>query len=83
MAKKKTTESAAWMMAAILSLIVGFMGVQWQQAEDTAAQNAKEIEQLEVLHRDDILRLDESNRNRRNQIADLEARVARLEERTS
>ena len=71
------------MMAAILSLIVGFMGVQWQQAEDTAAQNAKEIEQLEVLHRDDILRLDESNRNRRNQIADLEERVARLEERTS
>lgn len=71
-----------WMVAAVLALIMAMMGIQWQQAESDAHQNATEIRQLEERHSDDIARLDESNRNRRNQIADLEERIARLEERT-
>jgi len=71
-----------WMVAAVLALIMAMMGIQWQQAESDAQQNATDIRQLEQGHDDDIARLDESNRNRRNQIADLEERIARLEERT-
>lgn len=73
---------AAWVFAVIFSITAAFLGVQWQSAIDSAAQNNKEITKLEDLHRADIARLDESNRNRRNQIADLEERIARLEERT-
>jgi len=58
------------------------MGIQWQQAESDANSNRNEIHKLEEQHEADIARLDESNRNRRNQIADLEERIARLEERT-
>ena len=72
-----------WMVAAVLALIMAMMGIQWQQAESDAVQNATEIRQLEQRHEDDIARLDESNRNRRNQIAELESRIATLEERTS
>jgi hypothetical protein len=71
-----------WMVAAVLALIMAMMGIQWQQAESDAQQNATDIRQVESRHQDDIARLDESNRNRRNQIADLEERIARLEERT-
>ena len=72
-----------WMVAAVLALIMAMMGIQWQQAESDAQQNRTEIRQLEERHQEDIARLDESNRNRRNQIADFEERIARLEERTS
>ncbi len=71
-----------WMVAAIFSLMVALMAVQWQQAESDARNNATEIQKMEQRHEDDIARLDESNRNRRNQIADLEERIAILEERT-
>jgi len=71
-----------WMVAAVLALIMAMMGIQWQQAESDAKSNATEIRQLEERHAQDIARLDESNRNRRNQIADLEERIAILEERT-
>lgn len=77
--KNNTT---TYIIAAIFSITAAFLGIQWQSAIDQAEQNNKEIVKLEDLHRADIARLDESNRNRRNQIADLEERIARLEERT-
>ena len=83
-----------WAVASVIALLAGFLGIQWQSAIDAAAANdAKitqliqlhevDVEKLEVDHDADIARLDESNRNRRNQIAELEERIARLEERTS
>jgi len=71
-----------WGAGVILSLALGIMAVQWQSSIDATNVNERDLEQLQQLHRDDIARLDESNRNRRNQIADLEERIARLEERT-
>ena len=82
-----------WAIAAVFSLLAGFLGIQWQSAIDAAAVNNEKITQLINLHESDvdklndshdidIARLDESNRNRRNQIADLEERIARVEERT-
>ena len=71
-----------WLIAAILTLLVGLMGMQWQQAEDDATQNRERIVRLETQHDDDVARLDESNRTRRNDVAELEARIAVLEERT-
>ena len=89
----KTKDWKLWVTAALLSILAGFMGIQWQTAIDAAASNEARLTQLIVVHDDDIekmeadhdediARLDESNRNRRNQIADLEERIARLEERT-
>jgi len=72
-----------WGAGIILSLVIAMMAVQWQSSIDATNVNERDIEQLIQLHREDIARLDESNRNRRNQIADLEERIARLEERTS
>ena len=72
-----------WSIAALITLMFTFMSIQWQQAIDESAQNAKEVTELEQRHREDVARLDESNRNRRNSIADLEERIAILEERTS
>ena len=83
MADENQRSLTQWAIAAVISVTVGFLDIQWQQAEDQATQNAVEIEKLEERHRTDIARLDESNRTRRNAIADLEERVARLEERTS
>ena len=74
---------ASWALAALISVSFAFLGAQLQQADDAATQNQKEIEQLESLHRGDVARLDEANRSRREQIADLEERIARVEERTS
>ena len=82
-----------WAVAAVLSILAAFLGVQWQSAIDAADANNAKITQLITVHESDfdkinadheidIARLDESNRNRRNQIAELEARIATLEERT-
>jgi predicted nuclease with TOPRIM domain len=77
----------------LTSLTATFLGIQWQQTEaavenlernvariDSEAEAA--IDKLETQFRQEISRLDESNRTRRNDIADLEERIARLEERT-
>jgi len=83
-----------WAVAAVISILAAFLGIQWQSALDAAARNDEKITQLISIHETDIdklndshdidiARLDESNRNRRNQIAELESRIARLEERTS
>ena len=82
-----------WAVAAVLSILAAFLGVQWQSAIDAADANNSKITSLITVHENDfdklitdheidIARLDESNRNRRNQIADLEERIATLEERT-
>ena len=82
-----------WAVAAVISMLAAFVGIQWQTAIDAAAQNESKLEQLTSIHEadidkveadhdTDIARLDESNRNRRNQIAELEERLATLEERT-
>jgi len=71
-----------WLLASVLTLAFGLVGMQWQQAEDDATQNRERIVRLETQHDEDIARLDESNRTRRNDVAELEARIAVLEERT-
>lgn len=75
-------EWSKWLVAAILSLLAAFMTVQWQQAESEIAEVNNQLFHLEVEHGDDIARLDESMKTRRNQIADLEERIAVVEERT-
>ena len=90
---KKAVTWQIWLAGALLSLMVGLMAVQWQSSIDANAANEEKILKLDTIHTEDfrkitadhdvdIARLDESNRNRRNQIADLEERIARLEERT-
>lgn len=90
---KRSSQFTLWLLAAVLSLIGTFMAIQWQQTEAEVSQLDKRVEQvedeadrervrLEAQHDNDIARLDESNRNRRNDLAELEERVARLEERT-
>ena len=79
---KKTGDWKLLAVAAVVSIMFAFLGVSWQAAIDAAEQNNKDIVKLEDTHDTDIARLDESNRNRRNQIADLEERIARVEERT-
>jgi len=69
-------------VAATLLIAIAMLTVQWQTAIDKSNGLEKELNNLTVEHRDDIARLDESNRNRRNQIADLEERIAVVEERT-
>jgi len=82
-----------YVLLIVVSLTATFLGIQWQQTEAEVDQLTRsvlrvedeaeiEIEKLEVAHETDIARLDESNRTRRNDIADLEERIARLEERT-
>ena len=82
-----------WVAGVIISVIIGLMAVQWQSSVDNAEQNEERILKLDAIHTEDfrktasdhdvdVARLDESNRNRRNQIADLEERIAILEERT-
>ena len=81
------------LVGVLFSLMAAVLAVQWQSAIDTAAANTANIEKLEQDHKADInrienkfdaeiSRLDESNRNQRNQIADLEERIAVVEERT-
>jgi len=81
---------AIWAVAAVISLLAAFVGVQFQQARDGLTQNAKDLVKLEDATEDDqvrlekefeteIARLDESNRSRRNDIATLEERIAVLE----
>lgn len=93
--KVKTTWLIPLISAALAVVIaVAILTTQWQTTLDATNQNEKDIASLIVSHeadlvkmRDeheaDIARLDESNRNRRNQIADLEERIAILEERTA
>jgi archaellum component FlaC len=82
-----------YILLVVASLTATFLGIQWQQTEaavenlernvariDNEAEAA--IDKLESQFRQEISRLDESNRNRRNSLADLEERIARLEERT-
>ena len=82
-----------WAIAAVFSILAAALGIQWQSAIDAAETNDAKITQLISIHETDmekvnadhevdIARLDESNRNRRNQIADLEERIAIVEERT-
>jgi len=83
--EKPNGNSKQWMVwgaGVILSLLIAMMAVQWQSSIDATNVNERDVEKLQQLHRDDVARLDESNRNRRNQIADLEERIARVEERT-
>ena len=91
-AQQGLKEWGIYVLLIIVSLSATFFGIQWQQTEDEVANLAekvavidedteKEIEQLEIQFRQEIARLDESNRTRRNDIADLEERIARLEER--
>lgn len=86
--------AGVYILLIIVSLTATFFGIQWQQTEDEVknlASNVErieddlehEVEQLEEVFRSEIARLDESNRNRRNDLADLEERVARLEEKTN
>jgi len=75
-------EWGKWLIAALISLLAAFFAVQWQQAESQIGDLNREMVQLETVHDRDVARLDESNRNRRNDLADLEERVAILEERT-
>jgi len=70
-------------VAASILVAVSMLTVQWQSAIDKTNQLNRDIVELSDEHNADIARLDESNRNRRNTIAELEERVARLEERTS
>lgn len=74
-----------WQIIVVVVMIVmfsSFVGVQIQQADSAIAELEHMIEKLETGHEEDIARLDESMRNRRNQIADLEERIAVVEERT-
>jgi hypothetical protein len=85
-----------WMLVigfVVISLSLTFTGIQWQQTEaavDSLTQKVAKLEddfekdflRLEQVIDAEIARLDESNRNRRNDLADLEERVARVEERT-
>ena len=82
-ARKTIAQWQMWAIAVVLSILVGFMGVSWQTAIAVTEFNTKEIGKIEEQHRIDIARLDETNRVRRNDIAELEARIAVLEERTS
>ena len=76
----------------IVSLTATFFGIQWQQTESEVNQLESELRavtsglttDIEKLEEDldaEIARLDESNRTRRNDIFELEERIARLEER--
>lgn len=80
----------------IISIEKELADIEQLHAEDKAALNKAhstdfdtllgqiniEIDKIIKSHDEDIARLDESNRTRRNQIADLEERIAILEERT-
>lgn len=77
-----TAKWQQYLLAAVISLAVGFFAIQWQQAESSIQELESEVFQLEQWHDEDIARLDEANRTRRNDIADIEERIARLEERT-
>ena len=79
---KKAGDWKLWAVAAVVSIMFAFLGVSWQSAIDKAAENDKAIIKLDDGHERDIERLDESNRTRRQDIADIEERIARLEERT-
>ena len=79
--------------ALAVTVAVAVLTAQWQTTLDSTNQNRANINQLVIdheadltrllqVHEADVARLDESNRNRRNQIADLEERIAILEERT-
>lgn len=83
-AKKKTQIPWIWLggVAASILVAIAMLSVQWQSAIDKTNVLQAEINELTVEHRQDIARLDESNRNRRNQLADLEERIAVIEERT-
>ena len=92
--KVKTSWLIPMVSAAFAVVIaVAVLTAQWQTTLDSTNQNKTNINQLvkdheadltKLLqsHATDIARLDESNRVRRNDIADLEERIARLEERT-
>ena len=78
----KTLWQALIPVALAMLVAIAILTTQWQSAIDGIAQLDREVTQLFDTHKEDIARLDESNRNRRNQIADLEERIARVEERT-
>ena len=69
-------------VALAMLIAIAVLTTQWQSAIDGISVLNKEVDKLFNTHKEDIARLDESNRNRRNQIADLEERIARVEERT-
>ena len=93
--KVKTTWLIPLISAALAVVVaVAVLTAQWQTTLDSTNQNKTQLSQLGIdhesdltkllqNHESDVARLDESNRNRRNQIADLEERIAILEERTS
>lgn len=69
-------------VAVVIIMAGSFLGIQMQQADSAIADLRNQLEKLETGHDQDTARLDESMRNRRNQIADLEERIAVVEERT-
>ena len=69
-------------VALAMLIAIAVLTTQWQSAVDGIGVLNKEVDKLFSTHKEDIARLDGSNRNGRNQIADLEERIARVEERT-
>jgi len=78
----KRAQWQIWVAGLVLTLMAGYMGVQWQTQHDASTANEKRTTELYGRHETDIARLDDSNRNRRIELGDLEERIAILEERT-
>ncbi|GAG36707.1 unnamed protein product [marine sediment metagenome] len=80
--EKKGSQWQIWIAGLILTLFAAYMGVQWQTQHDAIKAVEGRSHEMFITHEQDIERLDESNRSRRIEIGEINARLATLEERT-
>lgn len=73
------TQILLWAVGALISVAFALISFQWQSATDGIADNEQKIEENQTRIEREVRTLDDSNANRRREVADLESRMLRVE----
>ena len=68
-----------WAVGAVVSIALAAVLFQWQVAADGVHDNEVKIEENQIRIEREVGVLDDSNANRRREVADLESRMLRVE----